>query len=180
MDNFSVAPTGTPTPLTFYLDVVRVTTDQPSSPMIEEVSPDPQTTLADAAYTQQLVLTQGSPAPTWSILQGPGGASVNADGLVSWSASGLGDFTFNVQAVNTEGSDTESWVVRVLSRYDFDLDGDADSTDFGHLQNCFSGIGIAYGPGCSDSDADSDGDVDSTDFTLFLPCMLGAKNVPGC
>jgi len=127
------------------------------------------------------VLTQGSPPPTWSILQGPPGALVNGSGLVSgWTTSSFGDFTFNVQAINSEGSDTESWVVRVLSRFDFDEDGDVDTSDFAHVQTCFSGDGFPTDSGCADADANADGDVDTFDFNTFLPCLAGADQPPGC
>jgi hypothetical protein len=83
---------------------------------------------------------------------------VSSLGLVSGWTSGpapgsIGDYTFNIQATNSQGSDTEIWIVRVLSRYDFDFDGDADSSDFGHLQECLSGDTIPYAPGCDDADA---------------------------
>jgi hypothetical protein len=63
---------------------------------------------------------------------------------------------------------------------DFDGDGDVDMTDFAHLQNCLSGDGSAYGPGCADADLDGDGDVDQSDVATFLPCVHGPGNPPGC
>ena len=68
----------------------------------------------------------------------------------------------------------------MLSKMDFDLDGDVDQTDFAHIQNCFSGDGFACGPDCSDGDLDGDGDLDSSDFNAFLPSLSGADQVPGC
>jgi hypothetical protein len=63
---------------------------------------------------------------------------------------------------------------------DFDGDDDVDMLDFSHLQNCFSGAGVPYGPGCANADIDEDGDVDQADFTIFLPCLAGANVLPGC
>ncbi|MHC4440954.1 MAG: glycoside hydrolase family 26 protein [Planctomycetota bacterium] len=61
---------------------------------------------------------------------------------------------------------------------DFDLDGDVDQEDFGHVQECFSGTGIPSPvAGCADADFNSDNDVDLDDLNQFLNCMNGA-NVP--
>jgi len=63
-------------------------------------------------------------------------------------------------------------------RSDFDRDGDVDQADFGHLQACMSGPGIAQNdPDCQDTRLDTDNDVDQTDFGIFHGCMSGA-NVP--
>ncbi len=167
---------------TFYLDKVRVTTQAPTPPIIVPPVID-ACTYPGIPYTKQLTLTQGSPAPTWTLLVGPAGATVNANGLVSgWtpSAANFGDVAFTVRASNSEGSDTVSWTVCVLSRLDFDSDRDVDQADFAHVQKCFSGDGFQYDAGCSDADANADGDVDSSDFNTFLPCLLGANITPGC
>ena len=128
----------------FYLDKVRVTTEPPLAPVIAEVTPDPEIIRPNTAYTRQLSLSQGSPAPSWSVVQGPAGLQVSAAGLVSGWTPGpteFGSFVFEIEASNSEGSDTESWVVRVVSWSDFDLDGDVDQSDFGFFQKCVSGDG---------------------------------------
>jgi hypothetical protein len=152
-------------------------------PVIAEVSPDPQTIGIGAAYSQQLALVQGTAPVTWALLQGPAGATVSAGGLVSgWNASTaeVGPTTFEVEASNIAGSDSESWLVRVLSRFDFDLDGDVDLSDFACLQACFSGSLYPYPTGCNPQDLDNDGDVDDADFLLFQACLAGANRQPGC
>jgi hypothetical protein len=63
---------------------------------------------------------------------------------------------------------------------DFDGDNDVDQQDFGHLQACLSGSGMAPGPGCEDADLDIDGDVDQDDFAAFRACMGGPIQAPGC
>jgi hypothetical protein len=63
---------------------------------------------------------------------------------------------------------------------DFDGDNDVDIVDFAHLQNCLSGAGIPYDPGCTNADIDEDGDVDQSDVATFLPCLAGANQPPGC
>jgi Dockerin type I domain/Putative Ig domain len=168
---------------TFYLDVVRVSTQQPVAPIIAAVTPDPDPIYNGSAYSKQLTLTQGSPAPTWSLLQGPSGLSINAVGLVSgWTpgAGVFGNFTIQVQATNSEGSATKSWTVRVLSRCDFDTDGDVDMVDFAAMQRCFSGDAVPFTAGCEAQDLSGDGDVDTADFSMMLPCIKGADQPPGC
>jgi hypothetical protein len=104
------------------------------------------------------------------------------DRVLGWTPApaDLGDHTIEVQACNPAGCDTETWVVRVLSSRDFDLDGDVDQEDFGFFQRCLSGDGIGLGQGCTPADLDSDSDVDETDFSMFWPCMAGSSQSPGC
>ncbi len=60
-------------------------------------------------------------------------------------------------------------------RPDFDQDGDVDSDDFGHLQNCLSGAAVPQtDPGCADTLLDADGDVDADEVNAFRACMSGA------
>lgn len=62
------------------------------------------------------------------------------------------------------------------SRADFDLDGDVDQSDFGHLQACLTGVGFAQNkPACFDARLDVDEDVDQEDIAAFLRCMAGAS-----
>ncbi len=62
---------------------------------------------------------------------------------------------------------------------DCDLDGDVDQKDFGHLQVCFSGPGVAQAePACADALLDNDGDVDQGDFDLFRVCITGSGVAP--
>ncbi|MFQ6049303.1 MAG: dockerin type I domain-containing protein, partial [Phycisphaerae bacterium] len=86
-------------------------------PIIDEVSPDPDSAWVGVPYVRQLTLTQGTAPVTWILLQGPAGASVDSSGLVSgWTPlpSQLGsDVSFEVQASNVAGSDTEAWQVHV-------------------------------------------------------------------
>ena len=63
-----------------YIDIVRVTTEQPLPPIIGTVVPNPDPILNGIPYSRQLTLTQGDPAPTWSVLQGPVGLTVSGAG----------------------------------------------------------------------------------------------------
>jgi len=56
---------------------------------------------------------------------------------------------------------------------DFDRDGDVDIADFGHLQVCLGGPGVAPQPECQDARLDADSDVDDNDVTVFHWCLSG-------
>lgn len=57
---------------------------------------------------------------------------------------------------------------------DFDGDGDVDQDDFGRLQQCFTGPGVAQtAPDCANVPLDSDDDVDVDDFVIFRGCLSG-------
>ncbi len=63
---------------------------------------------------------------------------------------------------------------------DFDSDGDVDLDDFGYLQRCYSGSGVAPATGCEAANLDGDNDVDQTDFDMLKTCFGGADRPPGC
>jgi len=88
----------------------------PGAPVIREVTPDPAAATVGVQYFRPMVLTQGNPWPTWLMVQGPSGAQINMKGQVSWTptSADIGQTrTFEVQATNTHGSDTETWQVTV-------------------------------------------------------------------
>lgn len=66
----------------------------------------------------------------------------------------------------------------VVTKGDFDRDGDLDMEDFGHMQACFVGIEQG-GPSANCADADFNGDhrVDKVDLAAFLSCARGAATV---
>ncbi len=164
------------------MDWAGVNADVP--PVIAEVSPDPGATSCTTEYTRQLALSQSGSPSSWSVVQGPAGTQVGADGLVSgWTpaCSDIGTlFTFEIRATNNGGSDTETWGVKVQSVADYDGDDDVDQEDFGVFQSCMSGSGTQYSPGCARADLHGDGDVDPDDFQVFQSCMGGANAPPGC
>ena len=60
---------------------------------------------------------------------------------------------------------------------DFDQDGDVDQSDFGRLQACLTGPGMAQNdPACAPARLD-DEDVDRDDTAILQGCMSG-PNVP--
>jgi len=66
---------------------------------------------------------------------------------------------------------------------DFDMDGDVDQADFGHLQACLTGSNVPQNDStCRDARLDSDTDVDRNDMNLLFKCRT-APEVPanrGC
>jgi hypothetical protein len=62
---------------------------------------------------------------------------------------------------------------------DMDNDLDVDQEDFGPLQACLTGTGIAQtNPACAKANLDGDTDVDMDDVTLFLACQSGPGRTP--
>jgi hypothetical protein len=62
---------------------------------------------------------------------------------------------------------------------DTDADSDVDQEDFGTLQRCLSGSG-AFPSGCDAMDLNLDMRIDDADLGMFLGCMRGPGNPPGC
>jgi uncharacterized lipoprotein YddW (UPF0748 family) len=85
-------------------------------PAIAEVSPDPDSVTVTRPYQRQLSIAQGS-ADSWTLLEGPTGATVSDTGMVSgWTppAGTIGQsYTFTARATNAAGSDDETWQVQV-------------------------------------------------------------------
>jgi len=188
---YTRAGAGTPSLAAFWqegLDVLRLNNpgfygDAEGPPIVEEVTPDPARALAGAEYIQQLIPAQDSPPVSgWSLVDGPSGAQVDASGRVFGWTPAVGQiggvYRFEVLAGNSEGSDTEVWQVRVLSRADLDQDEDVDQSDFGLLQACMSGTGGGFADGCEDADLDRDGDVDSADQNALTSRLAGANTPP--
>jgi hypothetical protein len=66
---------------------------------------------------------------------------------------------------------------------DFDLDGDVDQADFGHLQACLTGTYVLQtDPACANAMLSNNVYVDGADVLLFLRCMQGPGVIvlPGC
>ncbi len=91
----------------------------PLIPVLEAVTPDPENVTQEAAYARQLNLTQGSRPVTWTVIDGPRGLSVDANGYVSgWIPTRMqigNTYTITVQASNAAGSAQVTWHVTVQS-----------------------------------------------------------------
>jgi hypothetical protein len=155
----------------------------PRPPIVTEVTPDPDSVYAGRLYSRQLRLAQGTPLPSWAVVQGPVGAQVDSNGMVSgWTPTASeigGTATICVRAANSDGSDDECWQIKVKSIADFDYDDDADQGDFGIFQQCLSGA-ESYPTGCQSADFNGDGHVEGADMAVFLTCMAGPGLPPGC
>ncbi len=115
------------------------------------------------------------------------GATVNVEfrGLPEWAGRGelLYEEPRSVTAANGSFSDWfapfEVHVYRFHSSRpfgDFDVDGDIDQGDFGHLQVCLSGFAVPQtDPACADAnlDGDAQGDVSEGDLQVFLSHYTG-------
>lgn len=99
-------------------------------------------------------------------------------GSLNWQTS----YYWRIDEVNAAGTVTgDPWTFTTTSiPGDFDLDDDVDLTDFGFLQHCYSGSGVAPVAGCENADLDADNDVDQSDFGLFKNCLAGADQPPNC
>ncbi|HQA00676.1 MAG TPA: family 10 glycosylhydrolase, partial [Phycisphaerae bacterium] len=86
-------------------------------PVIAKVEPDPDSVIGGREYIRQLSLIQGI-VDTWTLVEGPPGAVINGQGQISgWfpQVSQIGQlFTFTVRATGPDGSDDETWQVRVV------------------------------------------------------------------
>jgi uncharacterized repeat protein (TIGR01451 family) len=60
------------------------------------------------------VEASGFPAPTYTLVVSPTGMTINESmGLISWAPTALGDFDVTVQAVNSAGTDDQSFSIQV-------------------------------------------------------------------
>jgi hypothetical protein len=86
-------------------------------PIIDEVSPDPDSAEAGTEYTRQLTLAQGTLPVVWQKVHGPAALSVDQTGFVSgWTPQNAEvgqSFVVEVSASNDFGSDAEIWQVEV-------------------------------------------------------------------
>ena len=102
---------------------------------------------------------------------------------VSYAVDGLalGTYTATISVSSPDAGNSPQAIevtVNVVSvSPDFDQDLDVDMDDFGHLQRCFTAIGVPIASGCEAADLDGDGGVKQTDFAIFDGCLSGT-NVP--
>jgi len=82
--------------------------------MAPTITSNPVTNMfADEEYLYD-VQAVGNPAPVYALLQGPAGISIDpGTGLISWTPTGVGDFTVEVEASNSEGSDSQLFTLSV-------------------------------------------------------------------
>lgn len=94
----------------------------------------------------------------------------------------VGTHTVALTVQGPDGTDIETkadYIVIEPIPADFDADGDVDMGDFGHLQSCLTGPGIAQeNPECVNARLDSDNDVDQDDVSVLRDCLSGANVLP--
>jgi hypothetical protein len=125
---------------------------------------------------------------SWLTLSAAGGACLvgEVDPInVTFDVAGLavGDYTATITVSDPEASNSPQAVavtLHVLQPGDFDGDGDVDQTDFGHLQSCLTASGVQSDPACTGTDLNADGMTTANDVALFLECIGGASQPPGC
>lgn len=72
------------------------------------------------AYSYDVSAT-GKPAPSFSLIEAPAGMTIdNTTGVISWTPTFVGSFDVQVQASNTQGSDTQSFTIEV-KKYPSDM-----------------------------------------------------------
>jgi hypothetical protein len=164
--------------------VWRFTTMPPPGPA---ANPGPPNGATDVSLTADFTWTAGANATSHDVyfgtanpppLQGSQATTTYVPGTMIRGTT----YYWRVNEVNASATTAGPvWSFRTWgSLADFDLDGDVDQEDFGHMQGCFSGTGSAYGAGCQDADLIIDGSVDGADLERFLSCMSGSDQMPGC
>ncbi len=168
-------------------DEVTITVNAVVGPPTKATNPSPSNGATGVSLTPTLSWTAGSGATSHKVYFGTSNppAYQTQQTATTYSPGTLANFTtyyWRIDEVNTYGTTTgDLWSFTTESvAADFDNDGDVDLTDFGYLQGCYSGSGVAPRSGCADADLDGDNDVDQTDFNTFKNCLGGADQPPGC
>jgi lysophospholipase L1-like esterase len=72
------------------------------------------TTTVGNLYTYD-VNASGSPAPTYSLTNSPAGMTIDpSTGLIQWTPDNTGTFNVTVEAINSAGSDSQSYTLEVM------------------------------------------------------------------
>ncbi len=166
-------------------DEVTITVN--TNPPGKATSPSPSNGAARVSLSTTLSWTAGNGAVTHKVYFGetnPPPYRTEQTGTMYdlGTLDRLTPYYWRIDEVNFEGTTTgDLWSFTTRSAPgDFDLDGDVDLEDFGHLQGCYSGSGITPRTGCDDADLDDDNDVDQADFIRFKPCLGAANKPPPC
>jgi N-acetylmuramoyl-L-alanine amidase len=155
------------------------------APTLVSLPPQPQTVNAGEAAVFTVAATGGGTlAYHWQkdgidLANGGRCAGVLTPNLTITGAevADAGDYrcvvTGECGAVNSDAA-ALTVIPRNWARGDFDLDGDVDQENFGHLQMCMSGQGTMQDdPDCQNARLDGDLDVDEDDFLIFMGCLSG-------
>jgi len=83
----------------------------------EITSTPPTSVTVDELYTYSVEAT-GDPKPTFSLTESPKGMTIDPNtGLIEWTPTSdqLGDHTVTIEAINTDGIDTQTFTIEVLA-----------------------------------------------------------------
>ncbi len=159
----------------------------PAGPPAKATNPNPANGTTGVSQTAVLSWTAGSGATGHRVYFGMSNPPTfrGQQSGTTYDPGPMGRLTphyWRIDEVNANGTTTgDLWTFTTTSAPgDFDSDGDVDLADFGYLQRCYSGSGIAPASGCEAVDIDGDNDVDQTDFSQFKNCLGGAERQPGC
>jgi hypothetical protein len=76
---------------------------------------EPVTTASVGEEYKYQVAASGDPAPTFELVESPEGMVINEEGLITWTPSELGEVDVEVVAFNGLGSDSQTFVLEVVS-----------------------------------------------------------------
>jgi len=112
----------------------------------------------------------GGPRPTFSLLSGPIGMTINeTTGLVTWTASSAGTYPVSISASNSQGTDIQSFNVTVAAPTVGVANVQLTTTPEGNLQSSHS---LALNATTSATAWIKNG---QPLMSLFMPCEGGAK-----
>lgn len=118
------------------------------------------------------------------ICIGAMGIADGGDNAVVWFGLGNDSTAADTQLINGGvpgicSSIPEATItVTAAAQGDFDHDDDVDQEDFGHLQNCLSGLTAQTNPDCADTLLNGDPYVDESDVAAFMQCFSGPNILP--
>lgn len=138
-------------------------------------------TLGLAPLTVQFTDASTGPVTSWQWDFGDDQTSSLRHPVHTFEQPGTYDVTLTVGSPGGPETHVRTAYIVVAEgfRGDFDQDRDVDQEDFGRMQTCLSGAGIAQDdPACAAARLDGDPDVDGDDLALFLTCISGANQTP--
>ncbi|UCG62924.1 MAG: putative Ig domain-containing protein [Candidatus Zixiibacteriota bacterium] len=160
------------------LDIQNYTISVSGTPEPPVITSTPVTSVTvGQAYAYDVEAT-GYPAPTFDLITSPSGMNINSTtGLISWTPGSVGDFDVEVEALNVNGADTQSFVVTVSGvapsftstpiltatygvQYEYDADATGDPTPTYALLDGPAGMTINSGTGVVRWTPADTGDVD--------------------
>lgn len=121
-------------------------------------------------FTDQSIGTISS----WSWNFGDGTTSNLRNPSHTYTVVGSYNVTLGVSGSGSDSLVRPGYITVRPQPGDFDDDGDVDQEDFGPMQACLTGSGIAQtDPACARARIDGDLDADLDDIGLFLRCYSG-------